>query len=131
MRALSVRQPWASLIADGCKSIEIRTWKTSYRGPVIIFAGARPWQGEHEHELGPLGSVVAIVELYDCKPFDCLDAPASCVPERELRRLSFESPKQWYSWFLRDARHIAPLSAKGKLGLYTPSPEIVRAVQAR
>lgn len=41
-RALSVRQPWASLIAAGRKSIEIRTWRTDYRGPLAIHAaGAR------------------------------------------------------------------------------------------
>ena len=32
MKALSIRQPWAELILQGRKTIELRTWKTSYRG---------------------------------------------------------------------------------------------------
>ena len=38
MRALSVRQPWAQAILDGIKRVENRTWKTSYRGQLVIHA---------------------------------------------------------------------------------------------
>lgn len=45
MKALTVRQPWASLIAAGVKTIETRSWSTKYRGPLAIHAGAwRPWK---------------------------------------------------------------------------------------
>lgn len=36
MKALSVKQPYADLIACGRKTIETRTWKTNYRGPLLI-----------------------------------------------------------------------------------------------
>lgn len=36
MKALSVKQPWASLIAHGIKDIENRTWKTNFRGKIYI-----------------------------------------------------------------------------------------------
>ena len=39
MRALTVRQPWASLIAAGAKTIETRSWSTGYRGDLLIHAG--------------------------------------------------------------------------------------------
>lgn len=39
MKAISIRQPWASLIVDGPKRIENRTWKTSRRGWVLVHAG--------------------------------------------------------------------------------------------
>lgn len=39
--ALSIRQPWASLIASGYKDIENRTWKTKYRGLVLIHAALK------------------------------------------------------------------------------------------
>lgn len=39
MKALTVRQPWASLIAAGVKTIETRSWSTRYRGPLAIHAG--------------------------------------------------------------------------------------------
>jgi len=38
MKALSMLQPWASLVAVGAKKIETRSWHTSYRGPVAIHA---------------------------------------------------------------------------------------------
>ena len=38
MKALSIKQPWASLIAHGIKDIENRTWATKYRGKVLIHA---------------------------------------------------------------------------------------------
>ena len=39
MKALTVRQPWASLIAMGVKRLETRSWSTTYRGPLMIHAG--------------------------------------------------------------------------------------------
>jgi hypothetical protein len=40
MKALSIKQPWASLIAHGIKDIENRTWKTKFRGRIYIHASA-------------------------------------------------------------------------------------------
>lgn len=39
MRAITIKQPWASLICKGIKDVENRTWKTNYRGRVLIHAG--------------------------------------------------------------------------------------------
>jgi len=41
LKCLSIQQPWAWLIVNGHKEIENREWTTSYRGPVLIHAGAR------------------------------------------------------------------------------------------
>lgn len=41
MKALSIKQPWASLIAHGIKDIENRTWKTNFRGRIYIHASAK------------------------------------------------------------------------------------------
>lgn len=41
MRALTLHQPWASLVAAGVKQIETRSWSTSYRGPLAIHAGKK------------------------------------------------------------------------------------------
>lgn len=38
MKAITIKQPWASLIAAGLKDIENRTWKTNFRGRVLIHA---------------------------------------------------------------------------------------------
>ena len=41
MKALSIKQPWASLIANGIKDIENRTWKTHFRGRIYIHASVK------------------------------------------------------------------------------------------
>lgn len=41
MKALSIKQPWASLIAHGIKDIENRTWKTNFRGRIYIHVSAK------------------------------------------------------------------------------------------
>lgn len=41
MKALSIRQPWAWLIANGYKDIENRSWQTKFRGPVLIHASSK------------------------------------------------------------------------------------------
>jgi hypothetical protein len=41
MRALSILQPWATLLLSGAKHYETRSWKTDYRGPLLIHAGNR------------------------------------------------------------------------------------------
>ena len=45
MKALTLYQPWATLIAIGAKKIETRSWGTNYRGPLAIHAGKnREWE---------------------------------------------------------------------------------------
>lgn len=39
MKALTIQQPWASLMASGDKLYETRSWPTKYRGPIAIHAG--------------------------------------------------------------------------------------------
>lgn len=41
VRALTLWQPWASLVAVGAKTIETRGWSTDYRGPLLIHAAKR------------------------------------------------------------------------------------------
>ena len=41
MKTLSIRQPWAQLICSGIKDVENRTWKTNYRGKILIHAPAK------------------------------------------------------------------------------------------
>ena len=39
MKVLTVKEPWASLIINGYKMYEFRSWKTKYRGKILIHAG--------------------------------------------------------------------------------------------
>lgn len=58
MKALTLHQPWASLIALGVKTVETRSWSTAYRGPLAIHAAKRKPDVEMMED-GPAG------ELYD------------------------------------------------------------------
>ena len=74
--ALSVKQPWAALLAGGVKTVEVRTWPTARRGRVLIHAGRVPdprpeaWAWVTTPELaaaaGRLGGVVGAGELTGC-----------------------------------------------------------------
>jgi hypothetical protein len=47
MKTLTIKQPWASLIANGIKDIENRTWKTNHRGKIYIHAAqinSKDWE---------------------------------------------------------------------------------------
>ena len=71
MRALTIRQPWASLIICGEKDVENRTWTIRYRGVVAIHAGQRfdrdlqPWQRSIVARIDdfPRGAIIGVVEL--------------------------------------------------------------------
>ena len=40
MKTLAIRQPWITLIAEGDKTIEVRSWPTAHRGPLLLVAAA-------------------------------------------------------------------------------------------
>ncbi|MGH8579805.1 MAG: ASCH domain-containing protein [Gammaproteobacteria bacterium] len=63
MKALSLKQPWANLIAVGGKTIETRTWVTSYRGPLPIVSSKRP-------RIETAGFALAVATLTGCRPSD-------------------------------------------------------------
>ena len=86
MKALTIIQPWATLIASGHKMNETRSWKTNYRGEVLIHAGKNPKDytsgcyidepdGRHFQEAGitpnnfedlPRGSIIGKATLVNC-----------------------------------------------------------------
>lgn len=48
MKAITLYQPWATLVALGKKKIETRSWKTDYRGPLAIHV-AKKFTGEQRY----------------------------------------------------------------------------------
>lgn len=60
MKALTLTQPYATLVAIGAKLIETRSWRTGYRGPLAIHAAAG---------FGPLGGKQKFEELCGKEPF--------------------------------------------------------------
>jgi len=75
MKLISIRQPWATLIASGAKDVENRTWPTKYR-PLLVHAAKRSddiTSDDIHRRFGvslppelPLGGIVGMTEIVDC-----------------------------------------------------------------
>lgn len=115
MKCLSVKQPHASRIASGRKVYEIRTWRTEYRGPLLICAGKQPARGYDSFGL-PRGVAVCRIVLAHIRPFTPDMAEDACVVDWR--------PGAW-AWVLSDPEPVAPQPVSGKLGLFSP-PEGLR-----
>ena len=101
MKAISIKQPWANRIASGEKTIETRTWKTDYRGEILIVSSKSP-------EIRPAGYALAIAHLVECRSMQKEDEKQACCPyQREL-----------FSFVLKDIRKIRAFPAKGQLGIF-------------
>ena len=121
MRVLSIRQPWASLIASGRKTIELRTWATPYRGPILVLAGGALWKGEHDWPTdGPRGVSLCIVDLVDVRLATRADERSACFKPRP-GDLAF---------VLENARAVRQVPVKGKLGLYQAPDSLLAQIRA-
>jgi hypothetical protein len=125
MKALTMTQPWASLVALGAKSIETRSWCTRYRGPLAIhaarafpvwcqdLAAAPTFHYWHKGWL-PLGLVICTVDLVDCVSTE--DIVAS-IDQRELEFGNYGPGR--FAWVFRNPRLIdPPIQARGYLWLW-------------
>jgi hypothetical protein len=128
MKALTLWQPWASLVAAGRKSIETRGWSTRYRGNLLIHAAKESRRGS-EDVLSltgvslprplPRGKVVAFAVLDDCRE--------GFIPEDPLERhFGHYGPGRW-AWILRGVIPLErPIPWAGAQGLWEVPPELFR-----
>lgn len=121
MRALTIRQPWAGAIVHQTKRVENRTWKlpAAHHGTrILIHAGAQP--DKNAVVYGPnLDVYSAIIGVATVTGFHWSDDGMCCGP------WGFENA---YHWTLADATALPePIPAKGALGFWTPSEDIVNA----
>ena len=69
MKVLTVKQPWASLIIYGYKKYEFRSWKTNYRGKILIHAGLSLEKNHlyYTYDLDCLrGYIIGEADIVDC-----------------------------------------------------------------
>lgn len=142
MKAITILQPWASLIACGTKRIETRGWATKYRGPIAIHAGKSMKYEElctdepfysamvNKVKFYSHGSVIAIADLIDCQkvvgvsslrigPVEQSKAILgndSIVTGNELSFGDFTPGR--YAWIFNNVRPINPVPAKGQQRLW-------------
>lgn len=135
-RAISLTQPWATLVAIGAKKYETRSWRTNYRGWLAIHAAKgfpkdcralcyrMPFalelaKAEYDrYENLPLGQVIAIAQLVGCVSTD-MWKPQIGSSEWDFGDYSGGR----FAWALENVRRITPFQAKGALGIWRlPEP---------
>lgn len=93
--ALSVKQPWAALLVAGIKRVEVRTWGTRRRGPVLIHAARVPddrphgWSLVTDTAVATLarlgGGLIGVAELTDCLEYSTAERfTADCERHHNL-----------------------------------------------
>lgn len=133
MKALTISQPYAQLIADGHKWVENRTWETMYRGPLAIHAGKGTQymtRGEMEMQGMAIGAIVATARLVACLHIiDIIDKGDDPLFRKKLikgtnlnwsqvRRHSYTEGR--FCWILADIQKLdQPVPCQGKQGLWS------------
>jgi len=112
IKALTVCQPYAELIARGEKLIENRTWATDYRGPLAIHAGkSRAWMDPDDVVKYPdmvFGAVVAIAKLRGC----CR------IEDLQLDLRGSEHANGPWCWVFEYVNRVDPVACRGAQGLW-------------
>ena len=102
MKALSIREPWAGMIRGGKKTIETRTWRTKYRGLILLCCSRRPFISNL------CGMAFATADLVACRKMTREDEhDAGCKVYHGA-----------YSWILKDIQPIKKFPAIGKMGVF-------------
>lgn len=117
LRALVVRQPFANLIRDGLKKIEVRSWTTAHRGDLLICAAKSADPGWEHDGNEPRGVTICIVTLLDIRPLRRSD-----VRPAMLGRGGWLLNEGSFAWVLRNPRRLLPYPLRGQLGLLTFRP---------
>lgn len=107
MKALSIHPQYAMAIFAGEKTVEIRSWKTSYRGDLLICSTAKKMKDTIP------GHAICVVTLEDVVPFGKEHLKGAMATKADLPYLEDQ-----YAWILTNVRYIRPIPLKGKLSLW-------------
>ena len=115
MKALTIKEPWATLIIEGYKTYEFRGWKTNYRGKILIHSGLSLEKDMAErfkqYNLNyNCGNIIGEAELTDCILVDEKINPLVYAKSNHVEK---------YAWNLENIKkYDKPIPCKGKLGLW-------------
>ena len=123
MKVLTIKQPWATLIMQKDKRFEFRSWKTKYRGDLLIHAGkgvdkeAVKRLEKYLPEELPQGKILGKVTLVDC--IKC-DEKFKEICQKENKDVYAKSTfDETYAWQLESVEVFdEPIEAKGSLSLW-------------
>ena len=124
MKVLSIKEPFATLIKDGIKIYETRSWKTNYRGEIYIHASKSLSKSDNvekalkylKSDINP-GYILCKCELLDCIPMTKEFIKYICNETNESDYGKYSEGR--YAWKLKVIEILdEPISAKGKLGIW-------------
>ena len=121
MKVLTLKQPWATLVAEGIKKYEFRSWKPNYRGKILIHAGTGIDKKELEKykDLNlefPSKRILAEVEIEDCLELND-ELNKNIIAEKNIAYGS--KYRTGYAWKLTNSKKINyDKEVKGQLGLW-------------
>jgi len=125
MKVITIKQPFATLIAEGLKEYEFRTWKSKYRGELLIHAGLgvdkkAMQRYSHLNLEYPKGVIIAKCQMTDCLPLDenLKKELAEKNPLIYQNMIKKDSTWQGYGFKLENIEKITPIEAKGKLSFW-------------
>ncbi|GAA4743005.1 ASCH domain-containing protein [Flavisolibacter ginsenosidimutans] len=130
-KALSLLQPWASLVVTGIKKIETRSWQTAYRGTLFVHASLgkkgkvlvnEPPFSKYipDFDALPFGAVIGQVNLDEIVPVEKLFYSDAMLNTLTLEEKAFgDYTKGRYAWLLSEpVMFDKPIPMKGGLGLW-------------
>ena len=119
MKALSIRQPWASLILKAGKDIENRDWRTNVRGRILIHAAKGCTRYELEEALDFAEKACGTRYSVDLKTIE----RGGIIGSVEIVDCVSESDSPWfvgrYGLVLRDPKPMPFVPCKGQLGFFS------------
>ena len=127
MKALSFQQPWAELILQGRKTLDLRTFNTHFRGEFAIHASQEVRREECAHfgldpAALPTGVIVGVVRLVDAGPLS--EAEYEAARDRHLRAGDWKP--EFFGWTLADPRRLPePIPARGRMGWFSAPDELL------
>ncbi|MGZ8984611.1 MAG: hypothetical protein ACXW11_11795 [Methylotenera sp.] len=125
-KALSLKQPFAWLIANGYLLVDDRTWGTQYRGPVLIHASKGLYEQYYDHLKSstdiPLpakdkleyGGVVGIANLVLC----CRPGELPAGISRQQRAHFGGVHQEYFGFLFEQATPLALMPCRGKLKIF-------------
>lgn len=119
MKAITLHQPWATLVAFGFKTIETRTWAppSSLIGQRIAIHAAGAGRIRKMFHTLPLGAVVAVATLADV-----ISTEAAIQRYPDQRPFGDYTPGR-YAWLLENIEPFdRPIAASGRQGIWTWEP---------